>query len=109
MFPLGSVQISMFGVIPKGTPGKWQLIVDLSAPEESSVNDGVDISICSLQYVKVENAAREVAKQGYDAWMAKINVQQAYRNVSIHPDDRWILGMQWEGKIFVDTTMPFGL
>ena len=108
-FPPGSVQISKFGVIPKGTPGKWRLIVDLSAPEKSSVNDGVDTSMCSLQYVRVEDAAREVAKQGYGAWMAKIDVQQAYRNVPIHPDDRWLLGMQWEGMIFVDTTLPFGL
>ena len=109
MFPPGLVQISKFGVIPKGTPGKWRLIVDLSVPEEFSVNDGVDTSTCSLQYFKVEDATREVAKQGYGAWMAKIDLQHAYRNVPIHPDDRWLLGMQWEGKIFVDTAVPFGV
>jgi len=86
--PLGG---SKFGVIPKGTPGKWRLIVDLSAPEGSSVNDGVDTSICSLRYVKVEDTARTVSEQGYGTWMDKIDVQQAYRNVPIHPDDRWLL------------------
>ena len=30
-FPM--VQISRFGVIPKGSSGKWRLIVDLSSPE----------------------------------------------------------------------------
>ena len=43
--PIGStpgLQISPFGVIPKGhTPGKWRLIVDLSHPEGRSVNDGI--------------------------------------------------------------------
>ena len=35
-------QISKFGVIPKGhTPGKWRLIVNLSAPAGHSVNDGI--------------------------------------------------------------------
>ena len=32
------VQVSRFGVIPKGSTGKWRLIVDLSAPEGHSVN-----------------------------------------------------------------------
>ena len=37
------VQISKFGVIPKGhSPGKWRLIVDLSSPASHSVNDGID-------------------------------------------------------------------
>ena len=29
-----SIQISRFGVIPKGSTGKWRLILDLSSPEE---------------------------------------------------------------------------
>ena len=38
-------QISRFGVIPKGhTPDKWRLIVDLSAPAGSSINDGIEKS-----------------------------------------------------------------
>ena len=40
---LPNLQISSFGVIPKrGQPGKWRLIVDLSSPEGSSINDGID-------------------------------------------------------------------
>ena len=36
-----NVQISRIGVIPKGSAGKWRLIVDLSAPEGSSVNENI--------------------------------------------------------------------
>ena len=36
-----AIQVSRFGVIPKGASGKWHLIVDLSAPEGHSVNDGI--------------------------------------------------------------------
>ena len=25
------------------------------------------------------------------------------------PQDWWLLSMQWEGALFMDTTMPFGL
>ena len=51
-------QISRFGVIPKGhTPGKWRLIVDLSAPADHSVNDGIDADLCTLEYTSVDRAA----------------------------------------------------
>jgi hypothetical protein len=45
---LVGVQVSRFGVIPKSTAGKWRLIVDLSAPEGGSVNDGISEELCSL-------------------------------------------------------------
>ena len=36
------LQVSPFGVIPKRhAPNKWRLIVDLSSPTGSSVNDGI--------------------------------------------------------------------
>ena len=46
------MQTSLFGVIPKGhTPGKWRLIVDLSNPQGSSVNDGIPKEACSVTYI----------------------------------------------------------
>ena len=42
------LHINRFGVIPKSTPGKWRLIVDMSSPEGKSVNDGIQESRCSL-------------------------------------------------------------
>lgn len=41
--------------------------------------------------------------------MAKLDIKSAYRNVPVHPDDRPLLGMQWDGKIYVDAALPFGL
>ena len=46
---------------------------------------------------------------GKDALLAKVDVQSAYRNVPIHPDDRHLLGMIWEGALYIDTALPFGL
>ncbi len=103
------VHISPFGVIPKGTTGRWRLIVDLSSPGGASVNDGIREQACSLSYVGVETAAREVFRQGRGTLLAKVDIKSAYRVVPIHPEDRWLLGMQCEGAVFVDTTLPFGL
>jgi hypothetical protein len=41
--------------------------------------------------------------------MAKIDIKSAYRTIPVHPDDRALLGMVWNGQLFIDTTLPFGL
>ena len=43
------------------------------------------------------------------ALMIKVDIRSAYRVVPIHPADRWLRGMIWEGSVFVDTALPFGL
>lgn len=110
-FPLlPSLHISSFGVIPKsGQPGKWRLIVDLSSPDGSSVNDGIDPDSFSLQYIKVDDIIRMVGQFGTGALMAKFDVLSAFRNVAVHPSDRALLGMKWRDSYHVDLTLPFGL
>ena len=108
--PFPRLHISSFGVIPKkGQPGKWRLIVDLSSPGGASVNDGIDPQDFSLQYIKVDQVIRMVARYGPGALMAKFDVESAYRNIPVHPDDRFLLGMRWRGQLYVDLSLPFGL
>ena len=106
---LPQVQVSSFRVIPKALTGKWRLIVNLSAPEGASVNDGIKEGLCSLSYISVDDAARAILKKGPGALMAKVDIKSAFRIVPIHPEDRWLLGMKWGGKLFIDTVLPFGL
>ena len=103
------LQISPFGVIPKGQTGKWRLIVDLSSPHGSSVNDGIDSELCSLSYVSVEDVASIILRLGRGTLMAKVDIKSAYRLLSVHPEDRLLLGMEWQGLAYIDTTLPFGL
>ena len=104
------VHSSPFGVIPKkSSPGKWRLIIDLSSPSEGSVNDGIAPPLCSLSYPTVHKAARLAQSLGKGALLAKLDLQNAYRIVPVHPADRWLLGMQWEGQQLVDGALPFGL
>ena len=104
-----ALMINRFGVIPKGSTGKWCLIVDLSFPEGNSVNDGINPNICSLHYARVEDAAKELVRQGRGSFTAKVDIRSAYQTVPGNPQDWWLLGMQWEDSLFVDTTLPFGL
>ena len=91
------VQCNPLGVIPKrGKPEKWRLIVDLSAPDGHSVNDGIPRELCSLSYISVDDVIAQVLRQGRGTELANVDVQQAYRNVLVHPLDQHLLGMQWQ-------------
>ena len=108
--PIPSLQVSPFGVIPKNhQPGKWRLILDLSSPAGHSVNDGIPKDPYSLKYVTVDDAIRSLVNLGPGALMAKFDVKAAYRNIPIHPDDRYLLGMKWRDRFYVDLVLPFGL
>ena len=104
------LHFSPFGVIPKGhQTGKWRLIVDLSSPHGRSVNDGIDSELCTLSYMRVYDVAKTILALGRGALMAKVDIRNAYRLMPVHPDDRLLLGMEWQGQAYVDTALPFGL
>ena len=105
-----NIHFSPFGVIPKkNKPGKWRLIVDLSAPEGSSVNDAISREWCSLSYVSIDDVVECILQKGRGAMLAKMDIKQAYRNIPVHPEDRALLGMKWQGRAFADKVLPFGL
>ena len=41
--------------------------------------------------------------------LAKFDVESAHRIIPVHPNDLYLLGMQWQGNYFVYITLPFGL
>ena len=103
-------QYSPIGVIPKsGLPGRWRLIVDHSSPEGSSVNDGIEPELCSMQYLRMDDVVRQIGHLGAGTALAKMDIESAYRNIPVHPSDRPLLGMAWRGQFFFDTRLPFGL
>ncbi len=102
--------ISPFGVIPKKSkPGHWRLIVHLSSPENASVNDGINKDMCSTSYITTDWVIDHILSLGRGTLMAKADIKQAYRMVPVHPDDRLLLGVQWQGEVLVDKVLPFGL
>ena len=94
------VHISPFGVIPKSEPGKWRLILDLFSPLGSSV---------LARKCAPSRTFLWMMWQGRGVLMAKFDLKSAYRQVLVHPDDLWMLGMDWKGRLYVDKALPFGL
>ena len=100
--------VSALGAIPKGTD-KIRLIHDCSRPEGNSLN-----SFASLEPVKFQSVteAASMVKQGF--FMAKIDLEAAYRSVCIHPDDHAATHLKWVFKgdkhptYMYDSRLPFG-
>ena len=108
--PLPVLHVSRFGVIPKRhQPGKWRLILDLSSPAGHNVNDGIAGEDYSLQYMKVDDIIAGIMRLGRGSLMAKFDVQNAYRIVPVHTEDRQLLGMKWRCAFYVDMVLPFGV
>ena len=80
------IQTSPLGVIPKkGKVDQWRLIMDLSAPLGSSVNDGISRELCSFHYVTVDTAAAQMYARGRGSLLAKMDIKQAYRHIPVAP------------------------
>ena len=95
-----TTQISTFRVIFKSNqPGKLKLIVDPSSPEGVSVNDRIDPELCSLQYLQLDTVIQQVNRLGCRTLLAKIDIERAYQIIPVHPEDRPLLGMCWNGEL----------
>ena len=100
--------VSALGAIPKG-PGKIGLIHDCSRPEGLSLNSYAEIDRVQFQTVK---EATSFLKPGY--YMAKVDLESAYRSVRVHPDDYESTGLKWrfpgesQPQYMFDARLPFG-
>ena len=65
--------------------------------------------LCSLSYITVDDAAEAVTRMGRGSLLAKVDIKNVYRMVEVHLEDRPLLGMQFEGRLFVNSVLPFGL
>ena len=104
--------ISPLGLVPKKSKGKnvgWRRIHDLSAPIGRSVNDGIPKHYGTIIYETFQHALRLIAKSGRGTKLIKRDLKSAFRFVPVSPHDRWLLMYEWEGKIYVELFLPFGL
>eukprot|EP00731_Ephydatia_muelleri_P009454 Em0005g40a len=106
--PLPNLRTSGLGAAPKKN-GKWRVILHLSAPHGTSVNDGILKEEFSLHYSSVDDAVGLLHTYGTGAIMAKIDLKSTFRMVPVRPADWDLLGMFWDGMYYVDTCLPFGL
>jgi len=59
--------------------------------------------------MKVDDVISGIMSLGRDTLLSKFDVESAYRTISVHPEDRYLLGMKWQGNYFIGMALPFGL
>ena len=65
-----------------------------------------------MLYATIDDAISIIKEMGpgcYMANMAGCDIQSAFRIIPIHPKDLNLLGMQWEGRYYLDRCLPMGL
>ena len=96
------------GVVFKKLGGKPRVIHHLSYPRTGGSVNGNVLEL-EVKLKAFERAVEDLRACGQGAFMAKIDIEAAYRNVPVAPEDWPLQGMRWKGKFFYDIVMQFGL
>ena len=74
------IHTSPLGLVPKGhVAGQWRLIVDLSSPMSSSINDGIAKDLCLVRYASMDKALDLKRALGPGTKLVKMDLNEAYR------------------------------
>ena len=57
--------------------------------------DGILKEPFSVQYMRVDDVISGIMSLGLGTLLAKFDVESAYRNIPVHPEDCYLLGMKW--------------
>ena len=92
---------------------KTRVITDLSWPPYNSVNHFIDKELCRVSYVTIDDAVSLIKSCGKKALLLKVDIEDAYRNIVVQPEDWHLLGTTWQVNgvlhYYLDTRLPFGL
>ncbi len=108
--PFTNMYVSPLGARPKKQVGKYRIIHDLSYPYDGvrAVNDGIPHEVASVQYYSVADAVDLILDAGGTAYLCKTDIEHAFRNLPIHPDDHHLLGFQFNNMYYYDTCLSMG-
>ena len=106
--------ISPLNTVEKRDSSERHVIVDLSWPSGSSVNDGIlsdsflDVPI-DLHYPTIDCIADAVVATGRGCLLYKRDLKKAYRQFPVDPHDYHLLGYLWQDEFYFDTVLTMGL
>ena len=88
-------------------------IIDLSWPKGQAVNDGVHKNVYlggefEMHYPTVDKIVKQLNAIGPSAKIFKVDISRAFRHIRIDPGDIDLLGLQHQGKYFINLSLSFG-
>ena len=98
---------------PKPDGASHRVIVDLSWPKQASVNHKIVSDIYmniafKFKFPTVDDIVDRIISLQGKCLLYKVDIQRAFRILKLDPRDLAYPGLHWQGKYFVDTSVPFG-
>jgi len=89
--------------------GKIRPILNMSYPDGESFNNNVDEDdVTKVRMSSAKQFGQAVLKAGPGAFMSKLDMKDAYKNVPAKLEDLRLQGFHWLGAYFVETQQIFG-
>lgn len=106
--------LSPLNTVPKSTTGDRRVILDLSFPQENSVNSHISKDVylgeqINLKYPSVDSLVDLIKQKGKGCHIFKRDLKRAYRQIPIDPGDVHLVGFHWRNHLFVDRVLSMGL
>lgn len=110
--PIDNLHISLLSAILKAYGVSVRLLTNLSAPYDgTSINSNIPDSKKRLKYASIRDAVKEIqslkARFG-SVYLAKTDVQAAFRLLSIKPAERHLHGFVWNQQYHLDLCLIMG-
>lgn len=107
--PFVNLQVSPLGLVLKKASGEFRLIHHLSYSEGNSINDHIPNHLCTVQYQSIDTAISLIQQLGPGTLLAKTDIENAYKQIPVHPSDFELLGFRIGNDYYYDKTLSFGL
>ena len=107
--PLPNFKSSPLSLRAKKDPGQFRLLHNLSFPyDKSVVNYNIPKSAATVKYASLQDAILDIQQCSPGAWMAKVDIANAFRLIPLHPYQYHLTGVSWNGKYYYDKCLPMG-
>ncbi|QRW12386.1 Reverse transcriptase domain protein [Ceratobasidium sp. AG-Ba] len=109
---IGPFQTAPLGVVDKpSSPGKFRIIQDFSYPRDvagDSLNSQIDPEQFGCEWGFFKHVINSVLDSPPGTIAATFDVDAAYRQMPVHPEDQPHIVVHWENQFWVDHNVPFG-
>ena len=110
--PFPVYRVSPLGIAEGKYSGKKRLILDLSSPHDNekhpSINNLIDKELCSLSYVKIDDAIDKIKLCGKNAILNKTDITDAFKQIGISKDQHHLFCMKWKNSYYYYVRLCFG-
>ena len=84
------------------------MIHNLSYPLGSSVNAYVPAQLTTVHYATIQNVISFVKSAPSIVFMAKVDIESAFRIIPVAPKETPLLGFCWRDTFYMDAVLPMG-